>query len=174
MGGYSGHYWATAVGILGDIGSFMVYLAPLPTFYQIYKKKSTEGFQSVPYMIASFSAMLYIYYGLLKSNDAILITINSIPNVLGFNFGVLQMVLYVIYKNSKKVIDQKLPELQSKVIAVEGHKLPELTEQIIDVMKLSAMVCSEIIPVVPQLNDNGHDAVGEQNVPKQTMNTSKN
>ncbi|CAI9754677.1 unnamed protein product [Fraxinus pennsylvanica] len=253
---------AFAFGILGSIVSFLVYLAPLPTFYQIHMKKSTQGFQSVPYIIGLFSSMLWIYYAFLKPDTTLLITINSvgcfiqtiyicfyvfyapkisrietvrlllllnvigfgliillthflakkgppqaiiigwiclvfslgvfvaplcivrqvirtksveympfllsffltlsavmwffyglllkdyniaIPNVLGFIFGILQMVLYVIYKNAKKVIEENLPEIQ---------KLPELKDQIIDVVKLSAIVCSEIIPVVPQLLNN--------------------
>ncbi|KAM7460357.1 hypothetical protein LguiA_028398 [Lonicera macranthoides] len=270
MAVFSGHL-ALAFGLLGNLVSFMVYLAPLPTFYQVYKKKSTEGFQSIPYAVALFSSMLLIYYALLKSNSMLLITINSvgcfietfyisfylfyapknariqtvkllvlldvvgfgliilltqffakglsrvyivgwiclvfslavfvaplcvvrqvirtksveympfllsffltlsavmwffyglltkdyniaIPNVLGFAFGVLQMVLYFIYKNAKKVIQQKLPQLQ---IVLEEQNLPELKEQIIEVVKLS----SKIIPVVANLNNNkndGHDSI---------------
>ncbi|KAL3512552.1 hypothetical protein ACH5RR_025269 [Cinchona calisaya] len=258
-------------GLLGNIVSFMVYLAPLPTFYRIYKKKSTEGFQSIPYVVGLFSSMLWIYYAFLKPNTTLLVTINSvglfiqtiylcfylfyaprqariqtakllvslvvvgygliilliqllakgktraiivgwiclvfsfcvfvaplaivrqviktksveympfllsffltlsavmwffyglllkdyniaIPNILGFGFGILQMVLYLMYKNPK-----------NQIIVIEEHKLPELPEQIIDVVKLSALVCSEIVPVLaPQLmNEKGHakDAVDDK------------
>ncbi|THU43953.1 hypothetical protein C4D60_Mb02t02290 [Musa balbisiana] len=144
-------------GISGNIISFMVFLSPLPTFYRIYRKKSTEGFQSVPYVVALSSCMLLIYYALVKTNAILLITINSfgcfietayitiyliyatkkarvfciqifvllnvvafaaivlltrlaftgpdrvtLPNVLGFVFGVVQMVVYMLYKNNKK------------------------------------------------------------------------
>ncbi|KAJ7957205.1 Bidirectional sugar transporter SWEET [Quillaja saponaria] len=79
---------AFAFGLLGNIISFMVYLAPLPTFYQVYKKKSTEGFQSVPYVVALFSSMLWIYYAILKDNvGLLLITINA--------FGCLIESLYI-------------------------------------------------------------------------------
>ncbi|KAM7486066.1 hypothetical protein LguiA_002075 [Lonicera macranthoides] len=283
MAGFSGHL-VLVFGLLGNMVSFMVYLAPLPTFYHVYKKKSTEGFQSIPYVVGLFSAMLWIYYALLKTDAMLLITINSvgcfieafyigfflfyapkkikiqtvkvvvflnvvglglivvlsqflakgpnrvhivgwiclifslsvfvaplgvvrqvirtksveympfllsffltlsavmwffyglllkdyniaIPNVLGFSFGILQMVLYIMYKNAKKVIlDQNLPQFNDEIIKIEDEKLPELKEQIIDVMKLSTTV-SEIIPVVPKLNNNncGHEVVDEvHNVP---------
>ncbi|KAL5543835.1 hypothetical protein UlMin_007619 [Ulmus minor] len=69
-------------GILGNIASFVVFLAPLPTFYRVWKKKSTEGFQSVPYVIALFSAMMWLYYATLKSDLVLLITINSVGCVI--------------------------------------------------------------------------------------------
>ncbi|XP_055827132.1 bidirectional sugar transporter SWEET10-like [Solanum dulcamara] len=256
---------AFVFGLLGNIVSFMVYLAPVPTFYKIYKKKSTEGFQSVPYVVGLFSAMLWIYYAFLKPDTTLLITINSvgcfiqtfyicfflfyatkkakmdtmklllsmnvvglgliilltqffskgsnraqivgwiclifsfcvfvaplgvlrqvirtksveympfqlsffltlsavmwffygllrkdyniaIPNVLGFTLGLIQMALYLIYKNAKKVTKEVKLE-NTEIVVDQELKLPEeiLKEQIIDVVKLSAMVCSEIIPMV--------------------------
>ncbi|KAG8371157.1 hypothetical protein BUALT_Bualt13G0057500 [Buddleja alternifolia] len=172
--------------VAGNLVSFMVYIAPLPTFYRIYKKKSTEGFQSVPYVVALLSSLLWIYYATLKSNEILLITINSfgclieaiyivifisyapkkarmlavklllllnfcgfgfivifihfwvkepkrvqvlgwisvalsatvyiaplsimVPNIAGFIFGVLQILLYAIYKNCKaEEEEEKLP-----------------------------------------------------------------
>ncbi|CAN4089324.1 unnamed protein product [Withania somnifera] len=257
---------ALIFGLLGNIISFMVYLAPVPTFYRIYKKKSTEGFQSVPYVVGLFSAMLWIYYAFLKPDTTLLITINSvgcciqsfyicfflfyatkkakmdtvkllvsfvvglglinlltqflakdsnrtqivgwiclifslcifvaplcvlrqviktksveympfqlsffltlsaimwffygllrkdyniaIPNVLGFTFGALQMMLYMIYKKAKKVTGKEEVKLENTTeIVIEEQKIAKeiLPEQIIDVVKLSAMVCSEIIPMV--------------------------
>ncbi|XP_070024716.1 bidirectional sugar transporter SWEET12-like [Nicotiana tabacum] len=273
----SGH-WAFAFGVLGNIVSFIVFLSPLPTFYKIYKKKSTEGYQSIPYVIALFSSMLWIYYAFLKTNTTLLITINSFgvfietiyvgfylfyapkkariqtvkmlfltvvggfgaiiliaqflfkgvargqvvgwvclvfslcvfvaplcivrkviktksveymplllsvfltlsavmwffyglllkdiniaaPNILGFIFGILQIVLYVIYNKKEKHIlkEQNLPELQNHVIILDDNKkLPELTEeQKIDIMKLSKLVSS--------LHENASAAAKEENLPK--------
>ncbi|KAF7054107.1 hypothetical protein CFC21_061856 [Triticum aestivum] len=70
-----------AVGILGNILSFLVILAPVPTFYRVYKRKSTESFQSVPYAMALLSAMLWLYYALL-TKDLLLLTINTVGCVV--------------------------------------------------------------------------------------------
>ncbi|XP_057464431.1 bidirectional sugar transporter NEC1-like [Actinidia eriantha] len=279
--GFSVENLAFVFGLLGNIISFFVFLSPLPTFYKIYKKKSTEGFQSVPYVVALFSAMLLMYYAFLKSNATLLITINSfgcfietiyiglylfyapkkikvqtlkllalmscgfglivilthflakgstclrivgwiclvfsvsvfvaplgivkqviqtksvefmpfsltlsltlnavmwffygllikdfniaIPNVLGFVFGVIQMVLYLMYKNTKKVVEEQKVAIdeveinQVRVLKEEAEMLPEvLVEQVIDVVKLSAMVCPEIVPLVPNIFLNEMDIV---------------
>ena len=68
-----------------------------PTFYRIYKNKSTESFQSVPYVVALFSAMLWIYYALLKSDECLLITINSAGCVI----ETLYIALYLTYAPKK-------------------------------------------------------------------------
>ncbi|XBH59668.1 hypothetical protein VPH35_114370 [Triticum aestivum] len=84
MGGVSlQHPWAFAFGLLGNVISFMTYLAPL----------LTQGFQSVPYVVALFSAMLWIYYALLKSNECLLITINS----AGCIIETIYIVIYLTY-----------------------------------------------------------------------------
>ncbi|XP_058226458.1 bidirectional sugar transporter N3-like [Rhododendron vialii] len=103
MGGFSGHNLAFVFGLLGNAISFFVFLSPLPTFYQIRKKKSTEGFQSVPYVVALFSAMLLMYYAFLKTNATLLITINS--------FGCFIEAIYIgvfIFYAPKKIQTVKL------------------------------------------------------------------
>ncbi|XP_057804876.1 bidirectional sugar transporter SWEET13-like [Salvia miltiorrhiza] len=96
MAGFSWQ-WAFAFGLLGNIVSFMVFLSPIPTFYAIYKRKTSEGYQSIPYVVALFSSMLWIFYAFLKSNTTLLITINS----FGCFIETIYVCFYLFYAPNK-------------------------------------------------------------------------
>ncbi|XP_020270833.1 bidirectional sugar transporter SWEET14-like [Asparagus officinalis] len=91
------HPWAFIFGLLGNILSFMVYVAPVPTFRRICRKKSTEGFQSFPYVVALFSAMQLIYYAIIKTNTYLLITINTVGCIIEITY----LTIYLIYAPKK-------------------------------------------------------------------------
>ncbi|KAL3642152.1 Neuroendocrine convertase 1 [Castilleja foliolosa] len=87
-------------GLLGNIISFLVFLAPLPTFYTICKKKSSEGFQSIPYSVAFFSASLLLYYAFLKTNAYMIVSINGIGCVI----EAIYLSIYLVYAPKKEKI----------------------------------------------------------------------
>ncbi|KAG5093167.1 hypothetical protein JHK82_051945 [Glycine max] len=97
---FSDHELVLIFGLLGNIVSFMVFLAPLPTFYTIYKNKSSEGFQSIPYVVALLSALLLLYYGFIKTNATLIITINCIGCVIEVSY----LAMYIIYAPRKQKI----------------------------------------------------------------------
>ncbi|GER44775.1 bidirectional sugar transporter SWEET15 [Striga asiatica] len=91
------HPWAFTFGVIGNIISIFVYLAPAPTFIRICKEKSTMGFDSLPYAVALFSSMLWVYYAVLKTNALLLISINA----FGCIVETVYLILYLIYASKK-------------------------------------------------------------------------
>ncbi|KAK4436630.1 Bidirectional sugar transporter NEC1 [Sesamum alatum] len=96
---------ALLFGLLGNLVSFLVFLAPMPTFYTIWKKKSSDGFQSIPYSVAFLSASLLLYYAFLKTNAYMIVSINGIGCVI----ETIYLLMYIIYAPKKaKVFTIKL------------------------------------------------------------------
>ncbi|CAN0915889.1 Bidirectional sugar transporter SWEET10 [Linum grandiflorum] len=82
-------------GLIGNAISCFVCLAPMPTFYQIWKKKTSEGYQSIPYVIGLFSAMLWLFYAMFAKDAMLLITIN----VFTFIMQTFYITIYLLYAN---------------------------------------------------------------------------
>ncbi|KAL3716685.1 hypothetical protein ACJRO7_008298 [Eucalyptus globulus] len=93
--------WAFAFGLLGiyNLISFVVFLGLVPTFYGVCKRKSTEGLQSVPYVLSFLSAVPWIYYACINSgsNNFLLIAVNSVGCVI----EAIYVALYLAYAPKK-------------------------------------------------------------------------
>ncbi|KAL5782270.1 hypothetical protein ACOSP7_007299 [Xanthoceras sorbifolium] len=75
------------VGVIGNIISVLLFLSPLETFWRIIKHKSTEEFQSLPYICTLLNASLWTYYGITKPGGLLVATVNG--------FGILVEAVYV-------------------------------------------------------------------------------
>ncbi|KAF5931642.1 hypothetical protein HYC85_027813 [Camellia sinensis] len=112
------------VGWFCLVFSVCVFAAPLNIMKQVIRTKSVEFMPFYLSLSLTFSAIMWFFYGILRKDLNI-----SIPNVIGFILGVLQMILYAIYKNGKKVEEQGphvVEERQTEVVE-------EAVEQCIDV-----------------------------------------
>ncbi|KAK6925950.1 SWEET sugar transporter [Dillenia turbinata] len=90
-----------AVGVMGNAASMLLYAAPLLTFSRVIKKKSTEEFSCVPYIIALLNCLLYTWYGLPivshKWENFPVVTINGLGILLEFSF----IIIYIWFASAK-------------------------------------------------------------------------
>ncbi|KAM0066318.1 putative SWEET sugar transporter [Helianthus debilis subsp. tardiflorus] len=52
------------------------------TFYEVYKKKTTEGIKSLHYVVGLFTSVLWLYYALINGDAMYLTTIRSVGIVI--------------------------------------------------------------------------------------------
>ncbi|KAJ0833782.1 putative SWEET sugar transporter [Helianthus annuus] len=157
------------VGWICLVFSLCVFVAPLGVLRQVIKTKSVEYMPILLSVALTLSAVMWFFYGLLLHDFNI-----AVPNVLGFTFGIIQIILYFMYKNKKPVIDEKISKLEVKITEMEEQKVPGLTDQkSIDVVKLEALLNTEDLPVVAKNTHNfDHVAVEAQalgNMPTHTI-----
>ncbi|XP_011081454.1 bidirectional sugar transporter SWEET7-like [Sesamum indicum] len=90
----------TAVGIIGNIISLVLFLSPVPTFYRIWKKKSVEQYSPVPYLATFANCGLWVLYGLpmVHPKSTLVVTING----TGFVIEILYLSLFLIFSDAKK------------------------------------------------------------------------
>ncbi|XP_013610084.1 PREDICTED: bidirectional sugar transporter SWEET3-like isoform X1 [Brassica oleracea var. oleracea] len=107
-----------SVGILGNGASLLLYTAPVLTFSRVFKKKSTEEFSCLPYVMTLFNCLIYTWYGLpIVSHcweNFPLVSINGVGIVLESIF----IFVYFCYASPKEKI--KVGVIFVPVIVVFG------------------------------------------------------
>ncbi|OIW21625.1 hypothetical protein TanjilG_06783 [Lupinus angustifolius] len=81
------------IGVIGNIISILLFLSPVPAFIRIIKHKSTEDFSSIPYICTLLNCSLWTYYGLIKSGEYLVATVNG----FGIVVETIYLTLFIIF-----------------------------------------------------------------------------
>ncbi|XP_047152524.1 bidirectional sugar transporter SWEET4-like isoform X2 [Vigna umbellata] len=95
----------TVVGIIGNVISGALFLSPVPTFIEIWKKRSVEQFSAIPYLAMVVNCMVWTLYGLpmVHPHSILVVTINGSGSVLALIF----IALFLIYSDGKKRLKKR-------------------------------------------------------------------
>uniref|UniRef100_A0A803R5T8 Uncharacterized protein n=1 Tax=Cannabis sativa TaxID=3483 RepID=A0A803R5T8_CANSA len=74
-------------GLLGNISTGLLYVSPTNVFWRILKRRSTEEFESIPYISKLLNAYFWVYYGVIKPDSILVATINM--------FGALVEIIFL-------------------------------------------------------------------------------
>ncbi|XP_043716774.1 bidirectional sugar transporter SWEET3 [Telopea speciosissima] len=90
-----------AVGIMGNATSLLLFAAPILTFRRVIRKRSTEEYSCIPYIVALFNCFLYTWYGLpvvsYKWENFPLVTINGLGVLMESTF----ILIYFWFASAK-------------------------------------------------------------------------
>ncbi|KAJ4832102.1 hypothetical protein Tsubulata_028049 [Turnera subulata] len=113
----------SVVGTTTVVFSVCVYAAPLSVMRKVIKTKSVEFMPFSLSLSLTVCAVCWFAYGMFLGDWFI-----AAPNILGFLFGMVQMVLYLIYrkKQKKAVSENRIQELA--INPSENGKSDEIVE----------------------------------------------
>ncbi|XP_039065218.1 LOW QUALITY PROTEIN: bidirectional sugar transporter SWEET3-like [Hibiscus syriacus] len=90
-----------AVGVIGNASSLLLYAAPILTFSRVIRKRSTEGFSCIPYIVALSNCLIYTLYGSpvvsYSWENFPVVTINGLGIVLELSF----VFIYLLFAPTK-------------------------------------------------------------------------
>ncbi|KAL4651319.1 hypothetical protein ACB092_01G151600 [Castanea dentata] len=90
----------TILGVLGNIIALCMFLSPVPTFIQIWKKKAVEQYSPVPYLATLVNCMVWALYGLpmVHPDSFLVLTING----AGTGIEIVYIIIFLIYTERQK------------------------------------------------------------------------
>ncbi|MED6186838.1 hypothetical protein PIB30_070583 [Stylosanthes scabra] len=90
-----------AIAVIGNVASVALYAAPTVTFKRVIRKKSTEEFSCIPYIVALLNCLLFTWYGLPvvsnKWENFPLVTVNGV----GIAFELSYVLIYFCFASPK-------------------------------------------------------------------------
>ncbi|KAK3197977.1 hypothetical protein Dsin_021392 [Dipteronia sinensis] len=84
---------------LGNITTGLVYLSPVKTFWHIVQRRSTEEFESFPYISKLLNAYFWVWYGVVKPNSVLVATVNGFGAVLEINF----LIIFLLFASTPRM-----------------------------------------------------------------------
>ncbi|XP_002969669.2 bidirectional sugar transporter SWEET1 [Selaginella moellendorffii] len=89
-----------ALGIIGNITEISICLAPMPTFWRIYKNKSVEKFSWLPYATGLLYAAYWGCYALpfITEHNMLLFTVSVAQAVL----ELIYLIIFLVYSSPKQ------------------------------------------------------------------------
>ncbi|KAF2579828.1 hypothetical protein F2Q68_00004127 [Brassica cretica] len=92
------HTTRTIVGIIGNMISFGLFCAPIPTMVKIWKMKSVSEFKPDPYVATVLNCMMWTFYGLpfVQPDSLLVITING----TGLFMELVYVTIFFIFATS--------------------------------------------------------------------------
>ncbi|XP_020206213.1 bidirectional sugar transporter SWEET3 [Cajanus cajan] len=89
------------IAVLGNVAAVSLYAAPTVTFKRVIRKKSTEEFSCIPYIVALMNCLLFTWYGLPvvsnKWENFPLVTVNG----AGILFELSYVLIYFWFSSPK-------------------------------------------------------------------------
>ncbi|CAH2043779.1 unnamed protein product [Thlaspi arvense] len=92
------HAARTIVGIIGNVISFGLFCAPIPTMVKIWKMKSVSEFKPDPYVATVLNCMMWTFYGLpfVQPDSLLVITING----TGLFMELVYVTIFFVFASS--------------------------------------------------------------------------
>nr|QIE48606.1 sugar transporter SWEET17 [Jasminum sambac] len=127
------------IGIIGNMISVLMFLSPVKTFWRIVKNKSTEEFESLPYVCTLLNSSLWTYYGITKPDSYLVATVNGSGTVVEIVYVVLFLAFAPPRKKGETAIVAAILDIGFLAAAVLGTRFLLEGEMRIDV---TGFMCS--------------------------------